>query len=103
MRLSAPAFDPLAAALAALTDPADAPWRERLRQLRARVQGPWTPSPDGSTAAALETAAEAVTTAAGQPLGRLQLGSDQALWRSPDGRLWRATLAPPTAAPAASR
>ena len=103
MRLSAPAFDPLAAALAALSSPADAPRRERLLQLRSRVQGPWVPWPDGAATARIDTAGEAVDTADGRSLGRLQLDADQILWRSPDGRFWRATLVAPAAAPAASR
>ena len=103
MRLPAPGFDPLAPALAALSGAADARWRERLLQLRSRVQGRWTSAPDDHADAGLPTPGEAVSTAAGQPLGRLLLGDDQVLWRDADGRLWRATLAAASAAPAASR
>lgn len=103
MRLSATAFDPLAAALAALASAADAPRREQLLQLRSRVQGPWVPWPDSAAAARLDAVGEAVDTADGRSLGRLQLDGEHILWRSPDGRLWRATLGAPAAAPAASR
>jgi hypothetical protein len=103
MRLSAPAFDPLAAALAALSGPADATRREQLLQLRSRVQGPWVPWPDSAAAARLDAMGEAIDTADGRSLGRLHLDGDQILWRSADGRLWRATLGAPSAAPAASR
>jgi hypothetical protein len=99
-RLAAAPADPLAAPLAALSDPADAAWRDRLITLRRQAQGRWLrtealPAGDG----------EVVPDASGRALGHLLLQPGRVVWQGADGLAWQAVLpaSADPAAPAASR
>ncbi|MEN9628537.1 MAG: hypothetical protein RJA10_1764 [Pseudomonadota bacterium] len=98
-RLATATADPLAAPLAALTDAADASWRERLLTLRRQAQGRWLRT-EGLPAGA----GEVVLDASGRALGRLLQQPGRVVWQGDDGLAWQALLsaAASPSAPAAS-
>lgn len=99
-RLAAAPADPLAAPLAALSDAADAAWRDRLIALRRQAQGRWL-----RTDPLPADAGVVVPDATGRALGRLLVLPGRIVWQGADGQAWQALLtgSPDPSAPAASR